>query len=57
VLGIELKVTLELPPAPTVVVAIDSYEVEDNKAPQPNPLTDPIDSSIGLTRTPYANFV
>jgi hypothetical protein len=25
VLGIELKVTLELPPAPTVEVAIDSY--------------------------------
>jgi hypothetical protein len=40
-----------------VIVAIDSKDEEANKAPQPNPLTDPIDSSIGLTRTPYANFV
>jgi hypothetical protein len=51
VLGIELKVIVGLEPVP-VALAIDSYEDKDNKAPQPNPLTEPIDSSIGLTRTP-----
>lgn len=45
------------PPAPTVTVAIDSKAVDDKYDPQPYPFTLPIESSIGLTRSPYANFV
>ena len=56
-LGIELNVASEIVPELAVTVAIDSKSPDAVSDPQPYPFTLPTESSNGLTRSPYANFV